>query len=108
MAVRPPGNDGETPETIEFGIAALDARLEESDVEFPATQAEIVRELSAEEIPYNASGHTLDLTDALDRAGSDQFETKGELMNALHPIFEERRRHGGGSILERLRAALPF
>lgn len=108
MAVRPPGNDDETPEAIEFGIAALDARLEESNVEFPATRTEIVRGISAEEIPYDASGHTLDLAEALDRAGPERFETKSELMNALHPIFEERRRRGGGSVLERLRAVLPF
>ena len=96
MAVRPPGNDDETPEAIEFGIAALDARLEESDLSFPATSEEVLRGIPAREIPYDASGHTLDLGDALERAGPERFETKSELMNALHPIFEERRRRGGG------------
>lgn len=36
MGVRPPQNDSSTPDVIEFGIAALDARIQESNVEFPA------------------------------------------------------------------------
>ena len=32
MGVRPPQNDTSPPDTIEFGIAALDARLEETSI----------------------------------------------------------------------------
>ncbi|QHS15973.1 hypothetical protein [Halopenitus persicus] len=107
MAVRPPSNDADEPDAIEFGIAALDARLEESDVEFPATQREVLEGLSSTAIPYDASGRTLDLGEAFDRVTRESFETRAELMNAVHPVFEERRRQGG-SVFDRLREALPF
>ncbi|WP_280536527.1 hypothetical protein [Halopenitus sp. POP-27] len=107
MAVRPPSNDADEPDVIEFGIAALDARLDESDVEFPATRQEVLAGLSSTAIPYDASGRSLELADALDRVDAERFETRGELMNAVHPVFEERRRQGG-SVLDRIREALPF
>ncbi|WP_096391242.1 hypothetical protein [Halopenitus persicus] len=107
MAVRPPSNDADEPDAIEFGIAALDAHLEESHVEFPATQREVLEGLSSTAVPYDASGRTLDLEEAFDRVPRERFETRTELMNAVHPVFEEHRRQGR-SMLDRLREALPF
>jgi len=108
MAVRPPQQGSDDPDTIEFGIAALDARLSESSVEFPATADELNRALGDSEIPCDASGHTLALREALDAVPIQQFDTKTELLDALHPVFEERRTSTGSGILGQLRALLPF
>ncbi|GAB6877907.1 hypothetical protein JCM17823_01810 [Halorubrum gandharaense] len=108
MAARPPGGGGSSePETIEFGIAALDARIEEADVSFPATGEEITRELGDPEIPYDASGRTLALSEVVDRAPSRRFENETEFLNAVYPVFDEARQQGGG-FLDDLRDALPF
>ena len=44
---------------------------------------------------------------ALAAVGSSQFDSKRELLDALHPVFEEYRASGGG-IFSQLRALLPF
>lgn len=106
MAVRPPG-DGSEPDHIEFGIAALAARLEEADVEFPATAEEICAGIENTAVPYDGSGNTLELREALSELGTDRFETKTQLLEEIHPVFEHRRRTGGG-IVERIRQFLPF
>ena len=42
MGVRPPTNDtDDEPDVIDFGIAALDARLEDRDVSFPTTAGDL-------------------------------------------------------------------
>ncbi len=108
MAARPPGGgDTSEPEAIEFGIAALDARLEEADVSFPATGEEIRRVLGDQEVPYDAKGRTLALSDVLDRVPQQEFENETEFLNAVYPVFDEARQQGGG-FLEGLRDALPF
>lgn len=106
MAVRPPQNDTDEPDSLEFGIAALDGRLESRL--FPATSEELVRELGDPEVPYDAADHTLALSAALDRVDADRFETKNELLRALHPVFERERERGSGGVLGRLRSLLPF
>lgn len=108
MAVRPPSNDSDEPDAIEFGIAALDARLKEADVTFPATGQELLDGLDSTDVPYDSSGSTLDLREALDRVPTSEFETETELLNALHPVFEEHRERAGGGFLARLRRLLPF
>lgn len=108
MAARPPGDDGSAePEAIAFGIAALDARISESDVSFPATSDEIVDALGDPDVPYDSKGHTLTLSDALDRIPASEFDNKTELLDALYPVYDEARR-GGGGFIEELRDALPF
>lgn len=108
MAARPPGGgDTSEPEAIEFGIAALDARIEEADVSFPATGEEIQRALGDPDVPYDAKGRTLALSDVLDRVPQQQFENETEFLNAVYPVFDEARQEGGG-FLEGLRDALPF
>ena len=108
MGVRPPQQDDDEPDAIEFGIAALDARLSEAEITFPAEAQTIESALSNSEIPYNATGNTISIAEAIGRCGKDHFESEQELLNALHPVFEERRETASTSILMQLRALVPF
>ncbi|WP_049982924.1 hypothetical protein [Halorubrum sp. BV1] len=107
MAARPPGGGSSEPEAIEFGIAVLDARIEEAGVSFPATSEEIVGALDDPEIPYDAAGRTVSLDAVLDELPQRQFENETELLDAVYPVFDEKRRTSGG-VLSALRDALPF
>ena len=108
MAARPPGGgDTKEPEAIEFGIAALDARLDEADVSYPATSAEVRDALGDQEIPYDAQGRTIALSTALDRVPKERFENETELLDALYPVFDEARSEERG-VIASLRDALPF
>ena len=108
MAVRPPDDDSSGPETIEFGIAALDARIDEASVEFPATADELVSGLDDPDIPYDASGNTVALRTVLDRIPTQTYESESQLLDQSHPIFEEYRRSTSNGFLSQLRALLPF
>jgi len=108
MGVRPPQQDDGDPEAIEFGIAALDARLSEADVSYPADSDTIVAVLGGSEIPYNATGNTVAIEDAIERSGKTSFESEQELLNALHPVFEEKRESASASLLMQLKALVPF
>ncbi len=107
MARAPPADDSE-PDIIEFGIPVLDDRLEEAEVEFPAERAELRAEVGDLAVPYDAGGSTLQLATALDRLDADRFETRNELLDALHPVFEEHRRRSATGVVARLRSYLPF
>ncbi|RXK49092.1 DUF5789 family protein [Halorientalis pallida] len=108
MGVRPPQQDDDEPDAIEFGIAALDARLSEAGVAFPADKDSIVAALGDRKIPYNATGNKVTIAEAIDRSGKEYFETEQELLNALHPVFEEMRESASSSVLMQLRALVPF
>ncbi len=108
MAVRPPQDDDEEPENLAFGIAALDARLDEADVEWPATDSEVLTALGDPSIPYDASGNEVALADVLDRVPVREYDSETELLNALHPVFEEYRENSTRSVIGQLRALLPF
>jgi hypothetical protein len=107
MAVRPPQQGGDEPDSLEFGIAALTPHISDSDLTFPATSEEVVRALGDPEIPYDASGNTVPLSQVLSAVGTSRFETERELLDALHPVFEEHRASAGG-LFSQLRALLPF
>ncbi|MWV64948.1 hypothetical protein GRS48_08975 [Halorubrum sp. JWXQ-INN 858] len=109
MAARPPGGGGGSsePEAIEFGIAALDARLDEADVSFPATGEEILRALDDHTVPYDSKGRTLELDAVLERVPQSEFDNETAFLDAVYPAFDEARRESG-SFLDRLRDALPF
>lgn len=108
MAARPPGGGGSSePEVIEFGIAVLDARIEEAGVSFPATSEEIVGAIDDTEIPYDAAGRTVRLDAVVDKLPQRRFENETEFLNAVYPVFDEKRRTSGG-VLSTLRDALPF
>jgi hypothetical protein len=109
MGVRPPQqSEDEEPETVAFGIAALDAHLDDANVTFPATEETLLEELGNPDIPYDAAGDTVSLERALDDTHIQRFETRQELLNALHPVFEAKRERAGNTVFGRLRSLLPF
>jgi hypothetical protein len=81
MAARPPGGGGTSePDAIEFGIAVLDARIEEAGVSFPATGDEIVAAVEDDEIPYDAKGRTIALSEALAQVPQTKFSTSQSIL----------------------------
>ena len=109
MGVRPPtNNDDSEPETIEFGIAAVDARLKEADLSFPASTETVAETLGPRPIPFDASGNTVPIDEAIEETDHDQFDSRQELMNALHPVFETYRSRHTASVFSRVRGMLPF
>lgn len=110
MGVRPPRQDADEPDVIEFGIAALDARLDraEADISFPADAREIVRALGDPDIDYDAHGHSVSLSAALADVEQDRFESEQELLNALHPVFESHRASASTGLMDAIRSMLPF
>ena len=107
MAARPPSRNTEEPDAIEFGIAALAARLDD-DLEYPANEREILAAVDSTAIPVDGSGNTVELAEALDRLDDSEFESEAELLDRLHPVFEEFRAEMGASLMGRLRGLLPF
>ena len=108
MGARPPQNDSSEPEVIEFGIAALSARLDEADVEFPTTSSDLCAAVDDTAIPVDGAGSTMELAAALDRVPQDRFDSESALLDLLHPVFEEHRKQAGEGVFGRLRALLPF
>ncbi|PSQ49466.1 hypothetical protein BRD12_05495 [Halobacteriales archaeon SW_12_67_38] len=104
MAARPPQDDAEEPDSITFGIAALDAPLDRADLAFPADGSEVVRALGDPDVPYDPSGRSMALSAALDEVNRERFDSEDELLDVLHPVFEERRQSGPTGLLERLRS----
>jgi hypothetical protein len=108
MGVQPPTTEADEPAAIEFGIAALDARLDTDAVEYPATKSEVSDRVGHIEVPYDPAGHTMTVSDALDRVSTTEFESEQELLNTLHPVFEQQREATTNSLLSQLRALVPF
>lgn len=109
MGVRPPSDDiDDGPEIIEFGIAALDAKMDETDVSFPATTEELAARHGDMEIPFDAAGHTVTFREALREADRREYESRPDLLDGLHPVFERKRQAASNSILAQLRALVPF
>jgi hypothetical protein len=104
MGMRPPQDDEEEPDSLAFGIAALDERLNRAELTFPAETDEIVHALGDPEIPYDPSGHSVALSEALEQVGKNRFDAEDELLDTLHPVFEERRRSSSNGLLGRLRS----
>jgi len=108
MGVRPPANDGDEPDIIEFGIAALDAELSRTELQYPTDAGTVRQKIGHVEVPFDAAGHSVTVGAALDEATVDQFENEQELLNALHPVFERKREATSNSLLSQLRALVPF
>ena len=107
MGVRPPADDDlSEPEVIEFGIPALDARLE--DAAFPMSAEELRSAHGDLTVPYNASGKTVTLREVLEEIDREEFETEQELLNDAHPVFERLRANDPSGVLGQLRSMLPF
>ncbi|MDF9744099.1 hypothetical protein [Natrinema salsiterrestre] len=109
MGVRPPSSgDDEEPDSIEFGIAAVDAHLKRSDLSFPATKGDVRAEIGHERIPYDVHGNEVPLGEMLAEVPTEQFDSRQELLNALHQPFEEYRRNNSNGVVAQVRALLPF
>ncbi|MFB6081457.1 MAG: hypothetical protein ABEJ67_01415 [Halanaeroarchaeum sp.] len=96
MAAVPPPSDSEEPDTLAFGIAVLDERLRSADVSFPASAEAVVDALDDPAIPVDPSGRTMRLSTAIERADRARFDDRRDLLNALHPVFEEQRGKSSG------------
>lgn len=109
MAARPPPTGpNDEPDAIAFGIAALDERLDQADVTYPIVADELDRAIGDHAVPYNASGATITVSEALDAVPKRRFDSERELLNALHPVFEEERAAATGGLLGRLRSFIPL
>ncbi|KAA9397119.1 hypothetical protein Har1130_08860 [Haloarcula sp. CBA1130] len=108
MGVRPPADNSDEPDVIEFGIAALDARLSDVDIEYPATTREVRDAAGHIAVPFDASGHSMTVAEALEETNATEFDNEQELLNDLHPIFERKREATRNSLLSQLRALVPF
>lgn len=106
MAAVPPPSDGDEPETVTFGIPALDDRLRNNDVTFPTDADSLVRSLDDPEIPCDPAGRAIHLSEAIERADRHRFESRRDLLNALHPVFEDVR--DSASVTGWLRRLLPI
>lgn len=108
MGVRPPSDDiAESPDVIEFGIAALDADLPDS-LSFPLDSDALEVEYGDLAVPVDAAGTEMRLAEALDRCSAERFDSRQDLLNELHPVFEERREAVSKSFLAQLRSLVPF
>jgi hypothetical protein len=109
MGVRPPSNGAdESPDVIEFGIAALDAQVSNADVSFPASKSDLRTALGGSKIAYNASGNAIAVNDLLEQLQQEHFESEQELLNAAHPVFERKRERASTNVLAQLRQLVPF
>ena len=109
MGVRPPtqGDDDE-PDSIEFGIAAVDAHLRRVELSFPATDDDVAAALGHERVPYDVHGSDVSLGEILAEVDRERFESRQELLNALHPVFEEYRKNRSGGVVAQVRSLFPF
>jgi len=109
MGARPPtDDDGSEPTAIEFGIAAMDAKLTGADIDYPATAEEVSEAVGHVDIPYDPAGHSITVSEALTMATLTRFESEQELLNTLHPVFERKRDETTTTILSQLRSLVPF
>ncbi|MXR52693.1 hypothetical protein GRX03_13895 [Halovenus sp. WSH3] len=107
MAARPPSNDlDDEPDTVEFGIVALEARVDDRGVSFPISAGELEAAHGDLRLAVDPSGAKITLAEALAACEQERFESKQDLLNAMHPVFEEKRSSTG--LIGRLRALVPF
>lgn len=107
MAARPPQRQTDTT-SVEFGIAALIPLLEEHNLRFPLSTERLIEQLNDPEIPVDASGQTVSLSTVLAETTQSEFESQQELLNTLHPIFEQHRQNASSSLIGSIRRLIPF
>lgn len=105
MAARPPTDDLDDPDSVEFGIAALDAHLDGAELEFPATDDEVAAALGDPAVDYDPGGSSVRLSTVLERIDHGRFDSRQHLLDATHPEFERLREASG--VLTWLRSLLP-
>jgi hypothetical protein len=109
MGVQPPSNDIESgPDVVEFGIAALAAKLESREVSYPVSASQLTRQHGDVTVPVDASGHEIELAEALEQSTATEFDSESDLLDALHPVFENEREAVSRSVVAQLRGLLPF
>ncbi|KTG30939.1 hypothetical protein [Haloferax profundi] len=108
MAARPPQNETSDPDAIEFGIAALSDDVDAADIDYPADAQTIAQALDHVAVPIDAAGNTVTIDEALDETQKTQFESRRDLLESLHPVFEQFRAKASKSLFGRLRALVPF
>ncbi|MEF8906681.1 MAG: hypothetical protein V5A13_02365 [Haloarculaceae archaeon] len=109
MGVQPPSNDlEEGPDVVEFGIAALAARVEDLEIEYPVEAEMLVDRYGDIAVPVDAAGTEVSVAEAVRASGRHRFDSEQDLLNALHPVFEEKREATSRNILAQLRALIPF
>jgi hypothetical protein len=109
MGVQPPSNEIETePEVVEFGIAALAAKLDSRAVSYPIDADRLEEEHGDVSVPVDAAGHEITLADALASTERTGFDSEADLLDALHPVFEAEREAISRSLVAQLRGLLPF
>jgi len=109
MGVRPPSSDvDDDPSTVEFGIAALDARVGDRNVSFPVSKGDLEAAHGDIRVAVDPGGTKITLQDALAACDQERFESKQDLLNALYPVFEQKRERLSGGLFGRLRSMLPF
>jgi hypothetical protein len=109
MGARPPSDDiDDEPGTVEFGIAALEARIERREISFPVTVSELDEVYGEMRVPVDPAGNEVPLGRVLEKCNRVEFESKQEMLNVLHPIFEAERESGSGGLFGRLRSLVPF
>lgn len=108
MGVRPPQSDSGGLDPVEFGIPVVADRLDGMEVSYPVTDRELVKGLGDPEIPIDAQGHSIALSTAMEEVSKTEFDSERELLDALHPVFEERRASTATGLLGSFKAMLPF
>jgi hypothetical protein len=82
--------------------------IEEADLEFPAKPDEVVRSLDDPDVPIDAEGRSIALSAALEETGEVRFDSKRELLNAVHPVLESHRELVSTGWLASIRNRLPL
>lgn len=83
---------------MEFGIVALEARLEDADLSYPASPADVTAALDEDTIPYGPGGGTVRVERVLERTDRAEFRSRDDLLEATHPVFEDLRANGTGVV----------
>jgi len=108
MAARPPADDDdEGPDVVEFGIPAVEGALETAELTYPVDAEGVVEATGDPDVPVDTAGRTLTLSTALDRCDERRFDSRRDLLNALHPVFEDARRSGASGVVGFVRSLVP-
>jgi len=108
MGVRTPRWEDDDHDVGEFGIVALDSAWKKRSSPIPLRVRNSSTRSATRRFQSTPHGHIIALSTAIDRAGSDAFESEPALPNKLHPVFKAQRVETSIGVLGSLRAMLPF
>jgi len=108
MAARPPANEEDDEAGIvEFGIPAVEGALDAADLTYPVDADDVVAATGDPSVPIDTAGRTLALSTALERCDGRRFDARRDLLNALHPVFEDARRSRTSGVVGLVRSLIP-